>query len=640
MGEHSVAQDANEKERREFMRALLVDVQALERMLDGGAFEKDVRRIGAEQEMFLVDHSMRPANVAVEVLEEANDPRVTTELAQFNLEANLTPLTFDGKCLSAMEAELREVLGIVSEAAAKSNAAIMLTGILPTLQQADLGLDSMTPKPRYYELNDAMVRMRGGDFRVQIKGMDDLQTTHDNVMLESCNTSFQIHFQVGAEEFAPLYNLAQVVAAPVLAAAVNSPVLLGHRLWCETRVALFRHSLDTRSDTAPSIRNWRPRVSFGDAWVNESVLEIFREDIARFRALLAIEIDEDPMKILDEGGVPTLGALRLHNGTVYRWNRPCYGISGDKPHLRIENRILPAGPTVEDEIANSAFFFGLMSSMADYCTNLESTMDFDDAKANFFAAARHGLAAQFTWKDGRNHSAGDLILNELAPAAREGLRSHNIDEADVDRYIGIVEDRVRSGQTGSRWALKSLSGMRGRAPKDTRFRTLTSTMLERQRSGRPVHEWPLAVLEETRDWRYSYRTVGQFMSTDLFTVQPDDLVDLAASMMDWERIRHVPVEDSDGQLVGVVSHRAVLRLVARGLATDEAKPVLVRDIMAADPVTVTPETPTLAAIRLMREKSVGCLPVQDHGKLVGIVTEHDLIDVAAQLLEESLREDD
>jgi len=346
------------------------------------------------------------------------------------------------------------------------------------------------------------------------------------------------------------------------------------------------------------------------------------------------------MAVLDSGGIPTLDALRLHNGTVYRWNRPCYGISDGKPHLRIENRILPAGPTVQDEVANAAFFFGLMSTMADGTTDVSTEMDFDDAKANFFAAARHGLAAQFEWKNGKTYAANDLILNELAPAAREGLRSHGIDAADVDRYMGILEDRVRSGQTGSRWALRSLSGMSSRAPKDIRYRTLTSTMLERQRSGLPVHEWAEAALEEARDWRDSYRTVSQFMSTDLFTVQPDDLVDLAASMMDWERIRHVPVEDADGRLVGVVSHRAVLRLVARGLTKGSEEAVLVRDIMAADPVTVSPETSTLEVIRLMREKTIGCLPVVEQGRLVGIVTEHDLIDVAAHLLEESLRNDD
>src|SRR5690606_297581 len=353
MGEHQVS-EADDAELRAFMRAILADVHALEQVIGRGMIESGVRRIGAEQEMFLVDRTLSCAPVSTEVLATANDPRLTTELAKFNLEANLTPQTFGGKCLSNLEAELNDVIAVARKAAAAHDARIVLVCILPTLRKPDLVLDSMTPLPRYFALNKAMHRMRGGqDFHVLIKGKDEFELTHDNVMLEAANTSFQIHFQVDDREFARLYNIAQVVTAPVLAAGVNSPVLTGKRLWNETRVALFQHSVDTRMD-AHRARNSRPRVSFGDRWVDDSVLEIFREDIARFRVVLSTALDEDPMETLRAGKAPELKALRLHNGTVYRWNRACYGVVDGVPHLRIENRALPAGPSVVDEVGNAA----------------------------------------------------------------------------------------------------------------------------------------------------------------------------------------------------------------------------------------------------------------------------------------------
>jgi gamma-glutamyl:cysteine ligase YbdK (ATP-grasp superfamily) len=495
MGEHDVSGQLDEHQLRAFSKALLDDVHALDRMLaNPDMFESGVRRVGAEQEMFLVDEHMRPAPVSTEVLARAGDDRLTTELAKFNLEANLAPHVFGGRCLRGLEMELEEVLSVTRAAAEACGARVMLAGILPTLRRSDLGLDNMSPKPRYLALNRAMTELRGGDFHVLVKGVDELEIHHDNVMLESCTTSFQVHFQVAPDEFARLYNLAQAVAAPVLAVAVNSPVLLGQRLWKETRIALFQRSVDSRSK-AHQERGHRPRVSFGDAWVRESVLEIFREDIARFRILLATGMDEDPLGELDRGEVPRLSALRLHNGTVYRWNRACYGVADGKAHLRIENRVLPAGPTVIDEIANAAFFFGLMAALADEYGDIDKVMDFDDAKNNFFAAARTGLKAQFTWVGGRTVTAAGLIVDELLPMARAGLEQAGIDSVDVDRYLGVIEDRVSSGGTGAQWMLESLAGMAGEATPDIRERTLTASILEQQRAGAPVHTWSLSVLQ-------------------------------------------------------------------------------------------------------------------------------------------------
>jgi CBS domain-containing protein len=637
MGEQEVTEATDDAELRAFMRAILADVHALEQVIDRGMIESGVRRIGAEQEMFLVDNTLSVAPVATEVLETAGDPRLTTELAKFNLEANLSPHEFGGDCLRALETEIEDVLGVARKAAAEHGAKVLLVGILPTLRKPDLAMSNMTPLPRYFALNRAMQRMRGGqDFHVLIKGKDELELTHDNVMLEAANTSFQIHFQVDAAEFPRLYNLAQAVTAPVLASSVNSPVLMGKRLWNETRVALFHHSVDTRND-AHKARSARPRVGFGERWVEDSVLEIFREDIARFRVVLSTALDEDPMETLRKGKAPELKALRLHNGTVYRWNRACYGVVDGVPHLRIENRALPAGPSVVDEVGSAAFYFGLMSGLAEQIEDIRKEMDFDDAKHNFFSAARYGLDARLTWLDGRTLEAPKLLLDRLLPLAREGLEAQNIDAGDIDRYLGVVEERVKRHITGAQWAIQSLAAMPVDGPRDARSRALTHTMLEHQEAGDALYTWERAAFEKVSDVRENYLTVGQFMTTDLFTVHPEDLVDLAASLMDWERIRHVPVED-DGKLVGLISHRAVLRLVARGhLDRAESEKVAVREIMKPDPISVTPSTTTLEVLQLMRDNKVGSLPVVDGDKLVGIVTEHDLIEVSSRLLENYLR---
>jgi CBS domain-containing protein len=636
VAEASTSDPVGQDQLRAFTRALLDDVRALERMLDEGLIESDVRRVGAEQELFLVDGGGEPAPVAEDVLRRLAGGPFTTELARFNLEANLPPYTFGGTCLREMEAEIERLVRQAQGAAAESSADVLLAGILPTLRLNDLTLHNMMPLSRYRMLNEGLMRTRGGDIHIRIKGIDEFYATHDNVMAEACNTSFQVHFQVGGEEFANLYNLAQAVTAPVLAAAVNSPLFAEHRLWHETRVALLQHSIDDRSHALLE-RGQRPRVRFGDKWVERSALEIFRDDIARFRIMLAGDVGASSLDLLERGEIPPLRALCLHNGTVYRWNRPCYGLTDGKPHLRIENRVLPAGPTIVDQVANAAFFYGLLAALSDEYGDITQVMSFDTAMANFVAAARHGLHAQFTWLKGGFHTASQLILDHLLPLAREGLKAHAIESSDIDRYLGVVEERVRRGRTGAQWTLDSLAAMRDHGTAHVRCRALVAASLAHQKEGTPVHAWPPATLEDAPDWRHSFRTVGQFMTRDLFTVQPDDLVDLAANLMDWEHIRHIPVEDEQGRLVGLLAHRRLLRHLARRAAGKDPDAVAVSTIMRTDPVYVAPETSTLDAIALMRKNKVGCLPVVSDDKLVGIITEADLIVVSARLLEQHLR---
>ena len=635
MGEQNVEQSSDEATRRAFMKALLNEVRAMEAMLDAGMFERDIRRIGAEQEMFLVDRAFRPAMTAMQMLEGMDDPRFTHELGLFNLEANLSPLELGGDCLRRLEAETDEVLTLARDRADKVDSQVALVGILPTLTRDHLSLNAMVPTARYFALNEALRRLRGSDFQFAIKGIDQLNFQHDNLMLEACNTSYQVHFQVGAEEFASLYNVAQAVTGPLLAACVNSPILLGKRLWHESRIAVFENSIDARSE-ALAARGLQPRVHFGDHWIDQSVIEIFKEDIARFRVILTTEFEADPLGMVERGEIPKLNALRLHNGTVYRWNRACYGISDNgKPHLRIENRVIPSGPTVLDEIANAAFFFGMMSHLSHSIEDIREHFNFSDIKSNFMSAARDGLRAQQVWFDERQMPAQELILKELLPLAEQGLREASIDSADIERYLGVIERRVESRRTGARWQLDSLEHMKSTGSLHERLRALTASMVQQQQTGKPVAEWTLAEFCGTQDWRESYRTVGQFMATDLFTVRPDDIVDFAASLMEWRYVRHVPVEDDSGRLLGLISHRQLLRLIARGLDR-ETGPVMVRDIMRPDPKSIGPETTTVEAIRLMRENKLSCLPVTENGKLVGLVTEYDLIVVASRLLESVL----
>ena len=635
MGDKKVSMEADDSRMRHFTKAVLNDLQALEKMLADGQMEENTLRIGAEQEMFLVDSAMHPAPLILEVLEAAKDERLTTEIGRFNIEANLTPLDFSGDCLSKLENELNEMVGIVKKAAQTLNADAVLCGILPTIQLSDLVESNLTPKPRYLELNRVLTAMHGNERLIHIKGLDELNLHLKDTFIEFSNTSFQVHLQVGIKDFVKYYNWAQAITAPVLASAVNSPLLLGHRLWQETRLALFQHAVDERSPTHHE-RNRPARVSFGRDWVKDSILELFHEDVARFRIIFTRELEENSLETLSAGKIPQLDAWRMHNGTIWRWNRACYGVMNNKPSLRIEARFLPSGPTVADEMANAAFFLGLMMALPEEFGDVSERMSFDDVKQNFFSTARFGLKSQMVWLDGENYRAKKLILDELLPRARHGLRMVGVDAGDIEKYLGILEKRVSQEKTGASWMLDSLANMDKRAKTNVRMRTLTAAMKANQETGKPLHEWSLAEIPTQSDWIDNYKTVEQFMATDLFTVRPEDVIDLAANLMHWKHVRHVPVEDDEGKLVGIVSHRDLLELFALGKANG-ASEIIVRDVMKQNLFTITPETQTLEALMLMREKNIGCLPVIKNEKLVGLITAYDFLTVSAKLFEERLR---
>jgi CBS domain-containing protein/gamma-glutamylcysteine synthetase len=635
MGKQNVDERTDSKARGLFMKHLLDDVHALELMIQKGMLEGGTRHIGAEQELFIVTKDWHPATKALDVLERLPEGRFTTELAQFNMEINIPPVLFGGDCLRKLENRLSDSLAEARSAADQLGCNVILTGILPTLRKSDLGLQNMTPRPRYFALNEAMSRLRGKPYEFSIRGIDELNIEHDSVMLEACNTSFQLHFQVTPQEFAKLYNIAQLVSPPLLAGATNSPVLFGKRLWRETRIAVFQQAIDTRR-TTPYLRESTARVSFGKRWIEDSILEIFKEDIARYRLILSTEIDESPFEAIDEGRPPDLKALCLHNGTIYRWNRPCYGVTDGRPHLRIENRVLPSGPTVLDSIANAAFFFGLLSGFSSEFGDPASLIDFGEVQDNFLAAARLGLNAQFSWFGGRTVPAPELICKELIPLARRGLLIRDIDAGDADHYLGVFEERVKSQRTGSDWVLRSIAEMKNQGGRGERLAALTAGIHRRQLEGTPVHEWDLAELKEAGGWRPSYMRVDQFMRTDLITVNQNDTVDLVANLMDWEKVRHILVEDEHHRLVGLISYRTLLRFFGRR-DEKEKSAVSIAEIMKTDPITVTPETTTLEAIQIMRRQRIGCLPILDNNRLAGIVTEYDFMRIASDLLEKGLQ---
>lgn len=641
MGEQQVTGAPKPEDLRHFMKCLLNDVWALETMLRKGQIESGVRRIGAEQELVLVEGAYRPSHTNLAVLEALQDDAFTTELARFNVEVNLPALTLGGDCFHKVEETLNQKLEKLRAVVHELGADVLMCGILPTLRVQDITLDAMTPMERYRALNDALNRLRGDAYELRINGADELILRHDSVMLEAVNTSFQTHLQVDPDNFAQAYNLAQLLAAPTLGAATNSPLLFGRRLWHETRVAVFQQAVDTRTSSY-YLQEHSSRVHFGRRWVQRSALELFQEDIARFRVLLGTpEATPDPFEELAAGRPPKLKALQLHNSTVYRWNRACYGISEGKPHLRIENRVLPAGPTVVDEVANQAFWTGLMIAGLEQYGAVKDRLDFNHARANFVAAARRGLGAQLTWLDGKAVPLRDLILKELLPMAREGLTSSKVRQEDIDRYLGIIEARVTSGQTGADWQLASLESMRGRGTMSQQLCAITATLLARQKEGTPVHEWtPARLTAGAVSWKHAYMRVEQIMTTDTVTVNQEELLELVARIMDWNNIRYVPVEDDKLNLVGLVSHRALLRYLARDMDHPADRQIPVRQIMhriADELYVVGPDTLTLDALELMRTHRVGCLPVVQGGRLIGMVTERNFMTIAGQLLEQQLR---
>lgn len=616
MGILKVTRLTNPKEKASYVHQLLKDIKALELMIEKGMFEKSPIRIGAEQEFCLVNNQFMPNGIALDVLNDLKDEQFTTEIGNYNLEINLDPLELKGDCFSRLHNNLNSLLNKARKVAKTKDTKILLTGILPTLTLGHMSIKNMTPIQRYYVLNEALVESRKQEFNIKIKGVDELNFLHDSVMLEGCNTSFQMHLQIDPDEFIEKFNWAQAISGPILAACTNSPLLFGKELWSETRISLFTQSVDTRANSF-LLNEKQSRVSFGSKWEEGSIANIFKENVSRFRSLVTSEYIKDSVEMLEKGEIPKLMALSLHNGTVYRWNRVCYGVGDGKPHLRIENRYIPSGPSAVDEIANMVFWVGVMVGRTEKYKKINEMMDFKEVKLNFFKAARYGMNTQFFW-DGELISSHNLILNELLPMAFSGLLNAGVDEKEAQYYLGIIENRIKSNN-GSQWMIKSYRNLLKKNKPFEASQILTSKIYKKQIKDEPVSNWSTTNLN-IQVLTDDEKIVRHKMSKDTFTVDVNDSLELVLNIMQWRNIHHVPVINKNKKLIGLLTWRDI-----KGFLNDkEMITTSVKSIMIKDVYTISQNKSLTEAKELMKRNNIHGIPVVKKGQLIGIITSNDI----------------
>lgn len=476
-----------------FAARLAEQLAALEVVLARPHFGVGTPTLGAELEVSLVDDTGRPLGINRTLLRETLDSRVSLEIDRFNLELNTCPIAFAGRPFAALGHELASGLTELARVAASHGGRVATIGILPTLAADDLDARALTDSCRYRALAAGLKALRHRPFRLEIDGDEPLALDADEVTMQGANTSFQVHLRVAPADFARVYNAAQIAIAPALAVAGNSPIFLGHRLWDETRIALFRQSVDERAGAAPD--DWRPaRVSFGHGWARHGAHELFAESVAFHPTLLPVTGDEDALALARSGGVPRLDELRLHHGTVWRWNRAVYDHAAGG-HLRIELRALPSGPTVPDMLANAAFLLGLTLDLAPEIDRLANRLAFGHARRSFYQAARRGLAAELLWptRQGlspRVRTVPDL-LPELLVRARNGLVGGGVDSAEADDRLAVIAERAARGATGARWQRHALARLGRTRPRAEALQAMLERYLDLAATEAPVHEWPL-----------------------------------------------------------------------------------------------------------------------------------------------------
>ncbi|MEV7689258.1 glutamate--cysteine ligase [Streptomyces bungoensis] len=500
MGEKVVAGQFDLSDRQRYREKLQKCLAGLERLLDEKRFDRPKNLMGVEIELNLAGSDGLPKMLNGEVLERIASRDFQTELAMFNLEVNIAPHRLGGRVFDRLAEELRTSLAYADRKAGEVDAGIVMIGILPTLGRDDLVSSNLSAVDRYTLLNDQIVSARGEDFLLDIDGVEHLRCTSKSIVPEAACTSVQLHLQVTPGRFADVWNAAQVASAAQIAVGANSPFLFGHELWRESRPPLFQQATDTRPPELQA-QGVRPRTWFGERWIT-SAFDLFEENLRFFPALLPICDDEDPLKVLDAGGIPRLSELVLHNGTVYRWNRPVYDIADGVPHLRVENRVLPAGPTITDVIANAAFYYGLVRALAEESRPLWSRLPFEAAAANFDAACRYGIEARFVWpRRGRYGGTGEvdavtLVRDELLPLASAGLDAWGVEPADRDLYLGIIEERCRRRVNGASWQAATFHrALEQGLGRDAALAATTRRYAELMHVGEPVHTWPVGLPE-------------------------------------------------------------------------------------------------------------------------------------------------
>ncbi len=491
MGQEVERRVITRQDRQRYRQKVRRCLDVFARMLRESRFDFERPLTGLEIELNLVDEHAVPAMRNAAVLAAIPDPDFQTELGQFNIEVNVAPRRLAGDGLRRFEEQVRASLNAAEVHARGVGARMVMIGILPTLRPEHLTHDALSANPRYELLNEQIFAARGEDLYIAITGAERLATSADTVAPEAACTSTQLHLQVSPEQFPAYWNAAQAVAGVQLALGANSPYLFGRQLWAETRIPLFEQATDTRPEELKE-QGVRPRVWFGERWIT-SVFDLFEENIRYFPALLPVCDDEDPEEALDRGDTPALGELRLHNGTIYRWNRPVYDVVRGRPHLRVENRVLPAGPTVVDLLANAAFYFGLVRALAEAERPVWTQMSFVTAEENFHSGARLGLDAQLYWPGQGTVPAGELVLRRLLPLAYEGLDRWGVDPAERDRLLGIIERRSVTGRNGARWQVDTVHHLDEHDHLD-RYEALHEMLrryMPHMHGNVPVHEWPV-----------------------------------------------------------------------------------------------------------------------------------------------------
>ncbi|CAN5213987.1 glutamate-cysteine ligase family protein [soil metagenome] len=480
------------EDRRRYREKVKTCLRVLQELMDSGRFSTGRRSLGVELEMYLTDDEAQVLPINADVLAALASPDFQTELAQFNMEFATPPRRLIGDVFTMVEDEMRQSLARASAKARDFGARVIMIGILPTLTDFDVTEQNLSANPRYKALNDAILAARGEDLAIHIEGDETLSTVTNSILFEAACTSMQLHLQVDPDDFARYWNAAQALSAPLVAMAANSPFFLGKQLHHETRIALFQQATDTRTEELAE-QGVRPRVWFGERWLTEGVFELFEENVRYFPSLLPITEQTDPDALLAAGDIPRLEELTLHNGTIYRWNRPVYDIAGGRPHLRIENRVLPAGPTVVDCTANTALYYGLLAGLADGQAPIWPEMSFAAAEENFYSAARYGINAELYWPRVGTVRADELMLRHLLPLARKGLEGWDVDGGDIDRYLGIIEQRALTGRNGAVWQIdtyRHLTEVEGLSRGDAAA-ALTTRYADLHEIGEPVHTWPV-----------------------------------------------------------------------------------------------------------------------------------------------------
>jgi hypothetical protein len=466
----------------------------LARLLQRPGFGAGPVTVGAELELFLVDAAARPLPHNQAIRAAVADPRITVELDRFNLELNASPVPLAGRPFAALGNELNALLDHIAHAAKDHAGRVALIGILPTLALADLGPGVLTDVPRYRALDSGLRRLRQGPYRIRIMGEDPLDLAREDITLEGANSSFQVHLRIDPADFTRTYNAVQLATAPVLAVSGNSPTFLGHRLWEETRIAAFKQSVDDRQSQGP--RRGLARTALGTGWLRGGPLEMFTESVRLHRPILPVHGDPRPPAAGGPGRqAPPLDELRLHHGTVWRWNRAVYDPASGG-HLRIEMRALPAGPTVIDMLANAAFLIGLSLWLAGQDQQWTYALPFERADHGFYRAAQHGLSARLSWPAGhrgriRIRPAAELVA-ELVPAARQGLAEAGVAAAEADPLLAVISARAATGQTGAAWQRAALAAAERRHPRDRALAVMFGQYLRYAETGLPVHTWPIA----------------------------------------------------------------------------------------------------------------------------------------------------